>query len=71
VTRRGDQDLGEGPGWRIVYWLPEASQAQIRLVVVLAVATGHAKLPEPNAYELATRRLRALIGARREKGGSR
>ena len=26
--RRGDEDLGQGPGWRIVYWLPEAPQAQ-------------------------------------------
>ena len=26
--RRGDEDLSEGPGWRIVYWLPEASQVR-------------------------------------------
>jgi hypothetical protein len=68
--RRGDQDLSEGPGWRIVYWLPEAPQSQIRLVVILAVAAGHTRPPDVNAYELACRRLEALIETRRTKGGS-
>jgi len=69
--RRGNEDLGEGPRWRIVYWLPEAPQSQIRLVVILAVAAGHARPPDLNAYELARRRLEALIDTRRTKGGSR
>ena len=69
--RRGDEDLGKGPAWRIVYWLPEAPQADIRLAVVLAVAPGHTKPPDPNAYELASRRLEALIDPSRRKGGSR
>ena len=71
--RRGDEDLSEGPGWRIVYWLTEASQSQIRLVVILAVASGHTKPPDPNAYELASRRLEALIDPRprREDRGER
>ena len=68
--RRGDEDLSEGPGWRIVYWLPEAPRSQIRLVVILAVAAGHTRPPDLNAYELASRRLEALIDARRTKGGS-
>ena len=59
--RCGDEDLSEGPGWRIVYWLPEARQSEIRLVIVLAVAPGHTKPPDANAYELAGRRLEALI----------
>ena len=69
--RRGDEDLGEGPRWRIVYWLPEAPGVEIRLVVVLAVAQGHTKSPDPNAYELASRRLEALLDPWRRKGGSR
>ena len=69
--RRGDEDFGEGPGWRIVYWLPEAPRSEIRLVVVLAVAPGHKKPSDWNAYELATRRLEALIDPSRRKGGSR
>ena len=69
--RRGDQDLGEGPGWRIVYWTPEASRSEIRLVVILAVAAGHPKRPDSNAYELATRRLEPLIDAFRKKGESK
>jgi hypothetical protein len=51
--------------------VPEATQAQIRVVIVLAVRAGHTKPPEPNAYELASRRLEALIGARPKKEGSR
>ena len=48
--RRGDQDLSEGPGWRIVYWLLlEAPRSQIRLVVILAVAAGHTRPPDLNA----------------------
>ena len=70
AKRRGDEDLSEGPGWRIVYWLLEAPRSQIRLVVILAVAGGHTRPPELNAYELARRRLEALIDARRTKGGS-
>ena len=35
-VRRGDEDLGEGPGWRVVYWIREASRTQVRVVVVLA-----------------------------------
>jgi len=71
AKRRGDQDASEGPGWRIVYWLPEARQSEIRLVIVLAVAPGHTKPPDPNAYELAGRRLEALIDPRLKKGGPR
>jgi hypothetical protein len=69
--RCGDEDLSEGPGWRIVYWLPEAPRSEIRLVIVLAVAPGHTKPPNPNAYELASRRLEALIDPWRRKGGAR
>ena len=70
AKRRGDEDLGQGPAWRIVYWLPEAPQSEIRLVIVLAVAQGHTK-SDPNAYELASRRLEALLDPWRRKGGSR
>jgi hypothetical protein len=69
AKRRGDQDLSEGPGWRIVYWLLEARQSQIRVVVILAVAAGHTTPPDLNAYELASRRLEPLINTRRTKGG--
>jgi hypothetical protein len=70
AKRRGDEDLSEGPGWRIVYWLLEAPQSQVRVVVILAVAPGHPRPADLNAYELASRRLEALIGSRRTKGGS-
>jgi hypothetical protein len=60
-ARRGDEDLSEGPVWRIVYWTGEAQRTQTRLVVILAVGRGHARPPDPDAYELATRRLRALL----------
>jgi len=69
--RRGDQDLSEGPRWRIVYWTAEASRSQIRLVVILAVAPGHTKPPDASAYELAAARLESLIDARRKKGESK
>jgi hypothetical protein len=71
TLRRGDQDPSEGPRWRIVYWTPEASRSQIRLVVILAVAAGHPTPPTPNAYELATRRLEPLLDAFSKKGGSK
>jgi hypothetical protein len=59
-ARRGDQDLSEGPRWRIVYWIGEAECAQTRIVVILAVGLGHADPPNPDAYQLAARRLRAV-----------
>lgn len=67
AARRGDQDPGEGPPWRIVYWIGEAQRSQTRIVVILAVGRGHAAPPSPDAYQLATRRLRALTS--RPKGG--
>jgi hypothetical protein len=71
AKRHGHEDLAEGPAWRILYWLPEATHAEIRLVVILAVAPGHTKPPNPNAYELASRRLEALLDPWRRKGGPR
>jgi len=62
--RRGEQDPGEGPAWRIVYWVAEAQRAQTRIIVILAVGRGHAKPPSANAYELATRRLPAVARAK-------
>jgi hypothetical protein len=66
-ARRGDQDPGEGPGWRIVYWVAEAQRAQTRIIVILAVGRGHARPPSANAYELATRRLPAVARAKSPK----
>jgi hypothetical protein len=63
AARRGDQDPSEGPAWRIVYWMPEASRSEVRLVVTLAVAAGHAKPPGQNACELAAGRLERWIDA--------
>ncbi len=59
-ARRGDQDPSAGPRWRIVYWVGEAGRTQTRIIVILAVGRGHAKPPNADAYELATRRLRAI-----------
>lgn len=52
AKRRRGQGCDSGAGWRVVHRLPEAPQMQIRLVVVLAVAAGHIKPPELNAYGL-------------------
>jgi hypothetical protein len=43
ARRRGNQDLSAGPRWRIVYWMRETSDRQIRLIVVLAVGIAHPK----------------------------
>jgi hypothetical protein len=59
-ARRGDQDPSAGPRWRIVYWVGEAKRTHTRIIVILAVGRGHAKPPHENAYEVATRRLRAI-----------
>jgi len=66
--RQGNEDLCEGPAWRIVYWIVEAKRCEIRLVVILAVAPGHARPGYANAYELAAKRLETLIDAMRKRG---
>ena len=58
--RRGDQDLSDGPKWRIVYWVQEAPRAGIRLVVILAIGVGHADPGHLTAYERAAARAGAL-----------
>ena len=58
--RRGDQHLGDGPKWRIVYWPREAPRANVRLVVILAIGLGHTERGQPNAYERAAARVRNL-----------
>ena len=60
-ARHGNQDLGEGPRWRIVYWTRPALRSGVRLVVVLAVGRGHARPPVESAYETARRRLEPLV----------
>lgn len=59
-ARHGNQDLGEGPRWRIVYWTRPALRSGVRLVVVLAVGR-HARPPVESAYETALRRLEPLV----------
>ncbi|MGB0092187.1 MAG: hypothetical protein WBP81_06600 [Solirubrobacteraceae bacterium] len=61
--RCGDQDVSEGPFWRIVYWTRPALRSGIRLVVVLAIGRGHARQPAESAYEAALRRLEPLVKA--------
>jgi hypothetical protein len=53
ASRRGDQDLCEGPQYRIVYLAREAPGAGVRLIVILAVGKGHARPPDRDAYQLA------------------
>jgi hypothetical protein len=59
--RHGDQDLSEGPRYRIVYWVREAPRTDMRVIRVLAVGEGHPDPPRRNAYELARQQLRRLI----------
>jgi hypothetical protein len=59
-ARRGDQDLAEGPKWRIVYSIREAPNAGVRLIVILAVGEGHPQPARRSAYELAEARLRGI-----------
>jgi hypothetical protein len=39
-SKRRDEARGEDPGWRIVYWLAEPSQSEIRRVVVFSALRG-------------------------------
>ena len=59
-ARRGDQDLADGPKWRIVYSVREAPNAGVRLIMILAVGEGHPPTTRRSAYELAEARLRNL-----------
>jgi hypothetical protein len=61
LVRCGDQDLSEGPVWRIVYWTRPALRSGIRLVVVLAIGRGHTRQPAESAYEAAVRQLEPLV----------
>ena len=55
--RRGDQDLDQGPKWRIVYAARAAPRTGVLLIVVLAVGQAHPPGPQPTVYELAAQRL--------------
>lgn len=70
AKRRGDQDLSDGPAWRIVYMVRRAPLADVRLLVVLAVGRGHCGSVQLNAYQLADAHLRALVGQHDAKGAS-
>jgi hypothetical protein len=63
ALRRGNQDLSAGPRWRIVYWMRETSDRQIRLIVVLAVGIAHPKPEGRSAFQQAERH---LISIRKE-----
>ena len=60
AKRRGGEDLGEGPRWRVVYWIGCAPRAQTRVLVILAVAEAHPRGGRPTVYELAWTRLKAI-----------
>ncbi len=65
-VRRGDQDLDEGPAWRIVYSDDQAPGSDVRLVVVAAVGRGHTPAGQADAYELAELRLKETRKSRKE-----
>jgi hypothetical protein len=58
ARRAGDQDLAEGPRWRVVYALLEATRADVRVVVVLAVGRAHTAPGQDDVYLAAERLLR-------------
>lgn len=67
ATRCGNDDLAEGPRYRIVYQAREAPASEIRLIIVLAVRLGHAQPPSRCAYDLAEDHLRRLVIERSER----
>ncbi|MGH2949263.1 MAG: hypothetical protein ACRDPC_23915 [Solirubrobacteraceae bacterium] len=64
ASRRGDEDPSRGPKWRIVYWIREAPQTGVRLLIILAVGEGHPDPGQPTAYELAGAQLARLTKGR-------
>jgi hypothetical protein len=58
--RRGDQDLAEGPRFRVVYVPIEARATELRLVVVLAVGAAHDD-PSRDVYLAADRIARRVF----------
>jgi hypothetical protein len=58
--RRGDQDLAEGPRFRVVYVPIEARAAEVRLIVVLAVGPAHED-PSRDVYLAAERTARRVF----------
>jgi hypothetical protein len=60
AKRCGGEDLGEGPKWRVVYWIGDAERAQTRVVVILAVGEAHPRGGQPTVYERAWTRLKAI-----------
>lgn len=60
ASRRGDQDPSAGPRWRVVYWMRETIDQQLRLIVVLAVGIAHPQPGQSSVFEAAERQLTAL-----------
>ncbi|MGI8412225.1 MAG: hypothetical protein ACR2LV_05035 [Solirubrobacteraceae bacterium] len=59
--RRGNQDLSEGPRYRVVYRLLEARRSEIRVVQVLGVGRAHAQPGELDVYVAAAGLLGRLV----------
>ena len=57
-VRRGDQDLSEGPPYRVVYITVAIEKLDVKLVIVAAVGRGHTDKDTENAYQAAERVLR-------------
>ena len=60
-ARVGDQDPDRGPRWRIVYWVRETADREIRVVVILAVGIAHPQPGHASAFELADRTLKTRV----------
>jgi hypothetical protein len=58
--RRGDQDLCEGPRWRVVQRAAQTRDGELRVIVVLGVGVAHPKTGEESIYAAAERLLRRL-----------
>jgi hypothetical protein len=60
ARRRGDQDPGAGPQWRVVYRLLEAPRTDVRVVQVLGVGRAHVEPGREDIYTAAVRLLNRL-----------
>jgi hypothetical protein len=61
AMRAGDDDLSRGPRWRIVYWVRETRDREIRVIVILAVGIAHPKSGRVSVFDHAAETLKTRV----------